>query len=101
MGVGRKREIISLFLKRRRCGTILFGNKWEKGENDIAANAGLSILGICGQRTMTNEGAKRNVPHLLHAQQALSNCGQYRKAPMPKVPRQFYLVSCFWGLTVL
>ena len=24
----------------------------------------------CGQRTMTNEGAKRNVPHLLQAQQA-------------------------------
>ena len=25
---------------------------------------------ICGQRTMTNKGAKRNVPHLLQAQQA-------------------------------
>ena len=48
----------------------------------LAASTGLSIPGIYGQRTMTNEEIKRNVPHLLQAQQALV-CGQYWKdAPM-------------------
>ena len=41
--------------------------------------AGLSIPGICSQGTMTNEGANRNGPRQLHAQQALSDYGQYRK----------------------
>ena len=36
-----------------------------------AACAGLSFPSIYGHRTMTNKGAKRNVPHPLQTQQAL------------------------------
>ena len=43
---------------------------------------------------MTNKGAKRNVLHLLQAQQA-PVCGQYRKCSVPKVPRHLHLVNCF------
>ena len=49
----------------------------------LAACVGLSFPDICGQRTMTNKGAKRNVPHLLQAQQA-PVCGQYRKCSSTK-----------------
>ena len=48
----------------------VINGKWEKRVS-LAA-------GICGQRTMINEGAKK-VFHLLHEQQALSDCSQYRK----------------------
>ena len=43
---------------------------WGNGERLLlAACVGLSFSRFCGQRTMTNKGAKRNVPHLLQAQQ--------------------------------
>ena len=50
-----------------------------------ASCVGLSFPDICGQGTMTNKGAKRNVPHLLQAQQApvwlwsISETSQSRK----------------------
>ena len=48
-------------------------NKWGKGERVLlVASVGPSIPGIYGQRTLTNERAKRKVPHLRQAQQALA-----------------------------
>ena len=48
-----------------------FGDKWGNGERLLlAACVGLSFSRYFGQRTMTKKGAKRNVPHLLQAQQA-------------------------------
>ena len=51
----------------------LFGVTNEEREKKVplAANARLSYLGIYDQRTMTNDGAQRNVPHLVQAQQTL------------------------------
>ena len=43
----------------------------------------------CGQRTMTNKGAKRNVPYLLQAQQALSVFGRYWKRSSAKSSTAF------------
>ena len=49
----------------------LLVHKWANWDRLLlAACVGLSFPDICGQRTMTNKGAKRNVPHLLQAQQA-------------------------------
>ena len=46
-------------------------HKWGNGERLLlAACVGLYFPDIYGQRTMTNKGAKRNVPHLLQAQLA-------------------------------
>ena len=50
---------------------------------------------VTAKEKMTNEGAKRNVPHLLQAQQALFVCGQYRKRCSAKVLRHLHLVNCF------
>ena len=57
--------------KRSRCGTTFRCINGGNGERLLlAACVGLSFPDICGQRTMTNKGAKRNVPHLLQAQPA-------------------------------
>ena len=44
-----------------RLSFCVTNGKREKKES-LAASAGLSIPGICGQRTMTNEGAKTKGP---------------------------------------
>ena len=52
---------------------------------------------------MTNKGAKRNVPHLLQAQEA-PVCDQYRNAPVTNVPRHLHLLHSRrvgWSPTVL
>ena len=60
-----------LCCKRSRCGTTFWCTNGEM-ENGYCSQHVLDYLfpDICGQRTMTNKGAKRNVPHLLQAQQA-------------------------------
>ena len=66
--------------KCSRCGATFLCTNGEM-ENGYCSQHVLDYLfpDICGQRTMTNKGAKRNVPHLLQAQQAPSVCGQFRK----------------------
>ena len=83
--------------KRSRRWTVFWCDKWGKGEKDLACSMYWIIFsGMYGQRTMTNEEVKRNVPHLLQAQQALV-CGQYWKdAPMRKLHGIFTL-SLFPG----
>ena len=58
--------------KRSRCWTTFrcTNRKMENGYCLQHVLDGLSFPDICGQRTMTNKGEKRNVPHLLQAQQA-------------------------------
>ena len=81
-------------------------HKWGNGERLwLATCVGLSFLDICGQRTMTNKGAKRNVPHLLQAQQDLSVCGQCWKRSSAKSstassPSQLFSRRVCWSLTV-
>ena len=56
--------------KRSRCGTTFqcTNGEWRTA---IASSMCWAIFSrYCGQRTMTNKGANRNVPHLLQAQQA-------------------------------
>ena len=57
--------------KCSRYGTTFLCTNGEM-ENGYCSQHVLDYLSpdICGQRTMTNKGAKRNVPHLLQAQQA-------------------------------
>ena len=45
-------------------------NKWGKVEKGIACNTA-GLFSRYSKRTMTLEGQKRNVPHLLQTQQAL------------------------------
>ena len=44
---------------------------------------------------MTNEGRKRNVPHLLQEQQTLVCLCQCRKRSRAKSSTAFHLVNCF------
>ena len=56
--------------KRSRCGTT-FSAQMGKWRTAIASSMCWAIFSrYCGQGTMTIRGAKRNVPHLLQAQQA-------------------------------
>ena len=57
--------------KCSRCGTTFLCTNGEMENVDCSRHV-LDYLfpDICGQRTMRNKGAKRNVPHLLQAQQA-------------------------------
>ena len=69
---GKGEIMIHPCCKRSRCGTTFrcTNRKMENGYCSQHVLDGQSFPDICGQRTMTNKGVKRNVPHLLQAQQA-------------------------------
>ena len=54
-------------LKRRYFYLFGITNGDKEKRASLAASAGLSFSGVYGQRTMTNEVTKRNIPHLLQA----------------------------------
>ena len=56
-------------LQAQQVRDYLFDETNGEGEKRLlfAPCAGLSFPDIYGHRTLTNEGAKRNVPHLLQA----------------------------------
>ena len=60
---------------------------WRKWAS-LAASAGISFRGIYGRSTMTNEGAERNVLHLLQTQQVLATRGTFGNEAFPTLTRQ-------------
>ena len=93
--------------KCSRCGTTFLCTNGEM-ENGYCSQHVLAYLfpDICGQRTMINKGAKRNVPCQLQAQQApvclwsISETLQCRKFHGIFTKSTVSRRVC-WGLTVL
>ena len=80
-----------LLLQAQQVRNYLFIVKMGKGRKRLllAACVGLSFPDIRDQRTMTNKGSKRNVLHLLQAQQApVSVCLLTRSRKFYKFKRQ-------------
>ena len=62
----RRKNGTHLLQAQQALGNLLGGTNWEREKKvSLAADAGLSFRGIYDQRTMTNEGAKRYVQHLV------------------------------------